>query len=181
MSAANLNHDRAVHPEAAPSNRRGGAKLAVTAEQGKSERLGPGAPPGSCRAVLTYQGHSTKIDEGHLAGLVAWVLGAKYIDVSLSTFTEHSHRVGAHKLPYSAAIERRRASPDMRVRDEAWFLRHVDEAFAAACSAGADRHVLFAQWGPDLLARALALVPANRRANSRFGRVVATAHGPGKR
>lgn len=162
-------------------NRRGGAKLVVTAEQGKSERLGSGAPPGACRAVLSYQGHSTKIDEGHLAGLVAWVLGAKYIDVSLSTFTEHSHRVGAHKLPYSAAIERRRASPDMRIRDEAWFLRHFDEAFAAAFSAGADRHVLFAQWGPDLLTRALALVPANRQANSRFGRVVATAHEPGKR
>lgn len=172
MSAANLAQDRAVHPRPSPAQRRGGAKLVVTAVPRKPVRFGPVAPPGACRAVLSYQGYSTEIDEGHLAGLVAWVLGVEHIDISLSTFTEHSHRVGPRKPLHSAALERRRASLDIAIRDEAWFLRHADEAFVAACSGGAQRQTQFALWGPDLLARALDLVPLDRRANSRFGTVV---------
>lgn len=171
MPAADTAH--AQHPQRQVTTQsRGGAKLVVVALLRKHVPSSAVVQPGACRAELTFHGLSVKVGDGHIAGLVAWVLGANYVDVHLSTFPEHSHRIGPPKPLQSAALERRRASLDIAIRDEAWFTRQVDEAFLAASLAGARRQEMFAKWGSDLLSSALKLVPASHQVNTRFGRVL---------
>lgn len=161
----------AAHGKTASTSCRKSGTLVITAVSPRERSEGPVAELGCCRATLKVGHCAVEADDARLLGVAAWVLDAGSVEVRLSTLTERSFIVQS-KAPFqSIAVERRRASSALPVRDEAWFLVRFARAFHGVSCAGGDPQTGTTAWDDSDLVRSLALIPAQFHVNSRLPRV----------